>query len=93
MDRESALVLLRAHHTFPGVFEFRAVMLPHAVPVALAAMVAAAGEGARTERVDERKSSRGTYVALHVEIFVADAERVLDVWDVLRSVAGVLTTM
>jgi putative lipoic acid-binding regulatory protein len=93
MDRESSLALLRAHHTFPGSFEFRAVVLPHAAPAAIGAMVAAAGEGSRTEHVDERRSSKGTYVALHVRIFVQDAERVLDVWEVLRAVEGVLTTM
>lgn len=93
MERDAALELLRAHHAFPGSFEFRAVVLPPVVPVAIAAMVAAAGEGARTEHVEERKSSRGTYVAIHVQIYVEDAERVLDVWEVLRSVEGVLTTM
>lgn len=93
VDREAALTLLRNHHEFPGAFEFRAVVMPHATAAVVGAIVAAAGEGSRAEDVSERRSRNGNYVAVRVRIHVIDAERVLDVWEVLRGVDGVLTTM
>ncbi|MFT6144138.1 MAG: putative lipoic acid-binding regulatory protein [Myxococcota bacterium] len=56
-------------------------------------MAAAAGDGARVLNVDERHSSKGTYVALHVNIEVAEAESVLDVYEVLGSMEQVLAKM
>lgn len=93
MNREDALTLLRNHHVFPGAFEFRAVVMPHATAAVVGAIVAAAGDGSRAEDVSERRSRNGNYVAVCVRIHVVDAERVLDVWEVLRGVDGVLTTL
>lgn len=93
MDRTAALALLRSQHEFPGAFEFRAVVRPAATGATVAAMVAAAGGGAVLEDVTERKSRMGNYVALRVRIRVQDAEIVLDVYEILRSIDGVLATM
>lgn len=91
MDRDEALALLRKNHEFPGLFEFRAVVRPHATAAVLGAISAAAGGGAA--QVHERRSSKGSYVALHVHIHVEAPERVLDVWEVLKGVDGVMATL
>ena len=93
MDRESALALLRSQHLFPGPFEFRVVVRPPVVAATISAMVAAAGSDAALEDLSERPSSGGKYLALHVRIRLADAERVLDVYEVLRGVDGVMTSL
>ena len=93
MDRETALELLRSQHEFPGPFEFRVVVRPAVTGVTVAAMVAAAGVGAVLEDVGERKSRYGNYIALHVRMRLPQAEVVLDVYEVLRSVEGVLTSL
>ena len=56
-------------------------------------MVVAAGAAARLESVGERPSKHGKYVALAVTLHVEAAERVLDVWEILKSVDGVVTTL
>jgi putative lipoic acid-binding regulatory protein len=56
-------------------------------------MAAAAGDGARVVDVEERHSSKGTYLALHVRIEVSSAESVLDVYEVLGSMEQVLAKM
>jgi putative lipoic acid-binding regulatory protein len=92
MDRNEALALLRSQHEFPGHYEFRVVVRPPDAPATVSAMLAAAPTAALVE-VTERKSRMGTYVALHVVMKVPDAEIVLDVYDVLKRVDGVLTSM
>jgi putative lipoic acid-binding regulatory protein len=93
MEREAALALLRSQHEFPGVFEFRVVVRPAVAASVVTAMSAAAGEGASVREVTERHSKNGNYVALHVQIEVDDAERVLDVYAVLRVVDGVMASL
>lgn len=93
MERDQSLELLRSNHTFPGPFQFRVVVRPPAATSTVTAMAAAAGSGARVLDVEERHSSKGTYVALHVRIEVAAAESVLDVYEVLGSMEHVLAKM
>ena len=93
MERDDALELLRSNHDFPGEFQFRVVVRPPATAKTVTAMVAAAGPGARVAAVDERLSSKGTYVALHVTIEVRSAECVLDVYEVLGELDDVLAKM
>jgi putative lipoic acid-binding regulatory protein len=93
MDRDSALALLRSQHAFPGPFEFRVVVRPPVAAATISAMVAAAGSDAALEELSERHSSGGKYVALHVRIRLSDAERVLDVYEVLRGVDGVMASL
>lgn len=93
MDRDTALALLRRQHQFPGEFEFRVVVRPAESSATLSAMVAGAGEGAVLVDVTERRSRNGTYLALHVKMRLPTAERVLDVYEILRALDGVLATM
>lgn len=93
LEREEALELLRANHTFPGPFEFRVVVHPHAAQAAVSAMIAGAGPAAELVDVRQRESRTGRYLALCVALHVAAAERVLDVYEVLRAVDGVVTSM
>ena len=93
MDRDTALELLRGQHEFPGPFQFRVVVRPPDVSSTVTAMVAAAGIGARTMDIEERRSSKGSYTALHVTLEVEAAERVLDVYRVLGDLPHVLAKM
>jgi putative lipoic acid-binding regulatory protein len=45
------------------------------------------------EEVTERRSRLGNYVALHVRLRVDDAEIILDVYDVLRGIEGVMASL
>lgn len=90
--RERAIALLESQHAFPGVFEFRVVIRPAARTPALGAVLAVTG-GASLVEVTERPSAQGNYVALRIRTRVAEATRVLDVYEVLRGVEGVLTVL
>lgn len=87
----AALALLEAHHTFPGPFTFRVVTRPAAAPTIVAAVRAAVGEGPLD--VAERRSKGGNYLALHLTGVVSGAEHVLEVFDVLRAVDGVIAVL
>jgi len=93
MERDRALALLESHHQFPGPFDFRVVVAPPDKELTVAAMLAAAGSGARMEDVGERLSSKGNYLALRVRIHVTSAERVLDVYEVLNGLGHVFAAM
>jgi len=91
--RDKALELLRAHHTFPGTFEFRAVVLPESKSATVAAAAAAVGGRDRIRDVTERRSSRGRYVSVRLSVDVDSAEAVLEVYAVLKAVRGVMTLL
>lgn len=93
MERDEALELLRSNHDFPGPFQFRVVVRPPAAAGTVTAMAAAAGDNATVLDVEERHSSKGTYVALHVRIELQAAEAVLDVYEVLGTMEHVLAKM
>ncbi|MEZ4235592.1 MAG: DUF493 family protein [Myxococcota bacterium] len=91
--RERALALLEAHHTFPGPYEFRVVMRPPARGAVLGAVMSAAGSGAVLLDVSERASAAGNYLSLRLRVQLEGAERVLDVYEVIRAVDDVITAM
>jgi putative lipoic acid-binding regulatory protein len=93
MEREVALELLRSQHEFPGPFQFRVIVRPEASGSVIDAMTASAGETARVREVTRRLSSKGTYVALHIDMEVPSAESVLDVYAVLHGLTGVMTAL
>ena len=93
MDRDALLDLLRKNHTFPGPYELRAVVRPDSAPLVVSAVAAALGEGERVVRVDERRSRNGNYVALHVQMLVLEPERILDAYEVLKGIDGVMATL
>ena len=90
--RQRALALLEAQHAFPGAFEFRVVIRPEGRAAALGALLAAASGGELLD-VTERPSSGGKYVSLRVKVHLEHAERVLDVYEVLRQVEHVITVL
>ncbi len=91
--RDKALALLESHHDFPGLFEFRAVVLPESKGAAVAAVAAAVGGEHLVERVTERRSSKGKYVSVRVRVQVESASTVLEVYEVLKVVRGVMTVL
>lgn len=91
--RQRALALLEAQHAFPGAFEFRVVIRPEGRAGALGALLAAAGGGEVLLDVTERPSSAGKYVSLRVKVHLDQAEKVLDVYEVLRQVEHVITVL
>jgi len=90
-SRESALALLRSQHDFPGHFEFRVVVRPDARSAVLSAI--AAVEGCAVDRVKERWSRNRNYVSLAVRTELDQAEHVLDVYEVVGRLQGVMTTL
>lgn len=91
--RERALALLRNHHAFPGTFEFRAVVRPEDRSAVVSAVVAAVSAPHPLRGLSERQSRKGNYIAVRVRVEVQSAEEVLDVYEVLRNLEGVLTAM
>jgi len=91
--RAQALELLANHHEFPGMFEFRAVVLPESKSATVTAVAAAVGGEHHVERVTERRSSKGKYVSVRVRVQVESAEMVLEVYAVLKAVRGVMTVL
>lgn len=91
--RERALLLLRNHHPFPGTFEFRAVVRPETRSSVVSAVVAALSTPQPLRGLSERPSRQGTYVSVRIKVEVQTAEEVLDVYEVLRALDGVLTAM
>ncbi|MCB9683804.1 MAG: DUF493 family protein [Alphaproteobacteria bacterium] len=88
-----AIALLESQHDFPGSFEFRVVIRPAHRSSAVAALLAAAGGSETLIEVSERSSSHGNYLALRIRVHVETPHTVLQVYDVMRQVEGVLTIM
>lgn len=91
--RQRALALLESSHAFPGAFEFRVVVRPEAKPGALSAVIAVAGGQQALIDVSERASCNLTYLSLRVRVHLPSAEAVLDTYEVLRGVDGVITIL
>jgi putative lipoic acid-binding regulatory protein len=91
--RTRALALLESQHAFPGPFEFRVVVRPEAGPAALDALLLAAGGRDRLIDVSERTSEHGNYRSLRVRVQLERAAEVLDGYEVLRAVDGVVTVL
>jgi putative lipoic acid-binding regulatory protein len=91
--RTHALELLQGHHDFPGIFEFRAVVLPESKSATVAAAAAVVGGRHRIKDVTQRQSSRGKYVSVRMSIDVDSPETVLEVYAVLKAVHGVVTLL
>jgi len=91
--RNNALELLTAHHDFPGVFEFRAVVLPESKSATVTAAASVVGGRHRVVGVTQRQSSRGKYVSVRMSIEVDSPETVLEIYAVLKAVRGVVTLL
>tara|TARA_B110000444_G_C18556508_1_gene462751 strand:- start:317 stop:598 length:282 start_codon:yes stop_codon:yes gene_type:complete len=93
MERDAALILLNEQHTFPGPFQFRAIVRPDSKDQVVAAMVSAAGSGSSLSNVTEKRSSKGSYLALRVKLEIEQAEQVLAVYALLGKHEGVVTSL
>ena len=91
--RQRAIALLESQHAFPGEFEFRVVIRPPAKAAVLGAVLAVTGGSGSLVDVTERPSTNGNYVALRIRTRVAAATGVLDAYEILRGVEGVLTIL
>lgn len=92
-DRQSALELLRSQHAFPGAYVFRVVVHPHAAPGVVSGVGAALPPEGEVVRVDEQASRSGRYLSLRVHVSLPSAEVVLDVYEVIASLDGVVMTL
>jgi putative lipoic acid-binding regulatory protein len=93
VEKNEALELLRDTHTFPGEFTFRVVARPPHVSAVVSSISAAAGSPGAMLGVEERRSRNGNYIAVHARVTVTSAEHVLEIYDVIRAVEGVVATM
>ncbi len=89
-ERARALALLEHNHVFPGAYSLRVVVRPELREKVLA-VVGSSASGVQT--TSERASRKGTYVSLRLKLEVSSAEVVLDVYDALRELDGVLATL
>ena len=92
-QRSSALDLLRAQHTFPGPYVFRLVIEPGAAPSIVSAVSAAMRHTGRMSKVEEKPSRQGRFVSLRLHVEVHRAEGVLDVYEVVSGLDGVVMSL
>ena len=91
-DRAQALTLLETAHAFPGPYVFRVVVRRGREPAVISALASALPETGGLD-VTERPSRNGNYVALRMRLTVGSADDVLDTYQVLKTVDGVLTVL
>lgn len=84
-----ALRTLRAAHTFPGPYGFKAIGANDAAFTAacLQAVVAVLGP-ASTPEVQTRPSAHGRHQAVHLRAQVRSAEQVVEIYGLLRATPG-----
>lgn len=94
MDRDEALELLQDQHGFPGPYLLRLVVHAGTEEAVLDAVrVRVERAGGRIDHVDSRASSKGAYLAVHVGLHVQDAALVLDLYELVKSLDGVVTAL
>ena len=89
-DRQSSLEVLRQVHDFPGPYVFKIIgeNTPDFIARVVQAAVIILGPKVAPQ-VATRQSSGGKHQSITLTVRVADAERVLDLYDVLGKVGGV----
>lgn len=91
MERDRALTLLAAQHSFPGPYQLRVIMEPAARASVLAAL--AAVDDVELREVEDHPSRRGTWVSVRVTLMAGSAEAVLAAYASVRGIAGVQMTL
>jgi len=91
-SREESLQLLEQFHCFPGPYMFKVIAF---AGDDLAAAVRSAAEGVlgpltEPSAVRSRPSSGGKYLAVTIEAELASAEQVLEVYEALKGVEGLV---
>lgn len=92
-DREAALELLRSQHVFPGPYVFRIVVHPPAAAGIVSGVGAALGSAGHVHKVVEQASRSGRYVSLRMHCELASAETILEVYELLKKLDGVVMTL
>lgn len=88
---QEALALLEEHHCFPGEYTFKVIGFAGEEFTAAVQGAAARVLGPISpDQVRVRPSSGGRYVAVNLEVQVADSAQVLEVYAALRQVQGVV---
>lgn len=72
---------------------FRIVVRPPAAAGVVSGVGAAIGATNQIDKVVEQPSRSGTYVSLRLHCTLSDAESILDVYDVIRNLEGVVMTL
>lgn len=90
-DREQTLALLRANHEFPGPYAFRVVAKPDAQVSIITAVSAVSG--IEVDSVEERPSSQGNWVSVRMRLVAESAEAVVQAYETLAEVDGVVMTL
>ena len=93
--RERMLALLRANHTFPGIFHLSVITVSKVeVQVALRAAVEAGAASALAEDAWETRSSGGgKYTSHRIQVPCVSAEAVLELYERVWRVEGVVTML
>jgi putative lipoic acid-binding regulatory protein len=91
MDRAEALELLRSVHTFPGPYRCRVVVRAGRTAGVVTAVRAMFGD--RLTDVGEQASRNGTYLSLRLDLLAEQPEDVLEVYDLVRGIEGVIAVL
>jgi putative lipoic acid-binding regulatory protein len=92
-QRQRAIELLEANHTFPGPF-FVSVIAKNDEVVERAVLAAAGlGDDPAADEHDPQESSGGKFVSHRLRVQVASAAEVLDLFARLRAVDGVIKVL
>lgn len=87
MDRATAIELLLEHHTFPGPFQFRVIVIPGARGAATDALSEVMG--AEPVEITEAWSRTRKYCSLRLTYMAQRPEDVLDGFARMREIEGV----
>jgi putative lipoic acid-binding regulatory protein len=89
--RRAAIELLESQHEFPGPFEFRVIIRSESITAVVTALAAIVGNN--ESKVDERRSSGGRWTSVRYAARVESAEKVLEVYELLRGMEEVVLAM
>jgi putative lipoic acid-binding regulatory protein len=93
MEQQRLQDLLEANHSFPGAYQFRAVMVPGTQEVFVERIRAVCTEGIVVTAVRERASRTGKYFSVHVEVHVLRSELVLEAYAAIKEIDGIMMTL
>jgi len=86
-SRESSIETLEETHSFPCPYQFKVIGTNSEEFIAQVVQVGVNVVGADAEpEVTTRESSGGKYVSVSMELEVADAETILDVYERVRTI-------
>lgn len=78
---------------YPCEYPFKLICEPQAVENVRASVIKSLGEDAIITRVHQRASRNGSYVALTVSVQASSARQIATVYQDLRDVPGIVTSL